>query len=108
MNVSLDVVWPGLCHHTWSAWVLDLGAGTVPNRGRSTRVDCEMFRLAWFSLGFTTTHIALDIWDRLVELTNINEDAQATTEDEDTASLAETIFLGETDEVSETDEDVSV
>ena len=62
-----------------------------------------MFRLAWYSLGFTTTHIALDIWDRLVELTHINEDALPTTEDEDTASLAETIFISETDEDDEND-----
>ena len=66
-----------------------------------------MFRLAWFGLGFATTHILLDSWTRLVELTQIGEEAQATAND-DESTLAYDEF--ETDSTttnfsSESDED---
>ena len=57
-----------------------------------------MFRLAWFGLGFTTTHILLDSWTRLVELTQIGEEAQATAND-DESTLAYDEF--ETDSTGE-------
>ena len=69
-----------------------------------------MFRLAWFGLGFATTHILLDSWTRLVELTQIGEEAQATAND-DESTLAydefETDSTGEgtTNFGSESDED---
>ena len=62
-----------------------------------------MFRLAWFGLGFATTHILLDSWTRLVELAQIGEEAQATADDtaslsDDTASLSTIAYDGfETD-----------